>query len=706
MANQTVSTPSSELVFNNTYTANCSQQYINDIVAAEKACESLWTNAVTVNITFDEQAKGNNGFLASNSWASWVQVSYAQLNSALPASDSLPGTDPTGGHTWYLPEAYARMLGLSSSTPSVDDTVTLNSSYNWSFGQDVVDTIEHEISEGAMGRVGGLGDQNSVWSTMDLFRYSSPGVRDLTDGRDGKTTYFSSNGSTLSSLPFNNEYNSNGTKNNSGDTADFTQQDAFGTGSPGETNTLSQTDIAVMDALGWTSPPPAPVLVNDNPLSVTVGGSGAITADDLRFSDSGFTDAQLIYTVTSGPSHGTLLKAGQAVSQFTQADIDSGLVQYRENGDSATGDAFSFLVTDPTGGQTGNSFQIDIQSPPQSGVINLPPNASYTDTQPNQTIIGGGGTTSVSLQSTGSVFRGDAGSDSVTVTGSNNTVIGAGGHATVDAVAGSVLILGGSGPLVLDGGAGAATVRSGTGPITVAGGAGASPLIFHNSGPLFFSGGSGPATVVGGSGAETIFANGGGGHFWGGSGEMLFVGGSGASTAVGGSGASTLFGGSSGRDLLVAGTGPSTLVGVGSGNQLVGIGTNPDVLISGGGNETLVGSADGGSDVMYANNGDDALFGGSGNDILVAASGNTQMIAGSGADLFVFSNGNAGGSAVIWNFAKQQDHVGLYGYGPHVVRSILKSAVVASGSTAVTLRDNTRITFADVRHLSAHNFVS
>ena len=58
MATQTVSTPDSGLIFNNTYTANCSQQYISCIVAAENTYESLWSNSLTINITFDEQATG------------------------------------------------------------------------------------------------------------------------------------------------------------------------------------------------------------------------------------------------------------------------------------------------------------------------------------------------------------------------------------------------------------------------------------------------------------------------------------------------------------------------------------------------------------------------------------------------------------------------------------------------------------------------
>src|SRR6516162_914836 len=96
---------------------------------------------------------------------------------------------------------------------------------------------------------GGLGDQGSGWwSVMDLFRYSAPGIRDFTDGRDGLTTYFSSNGDVLSSLSFNNQYNYS-THVNMADVADFTQQDVFGNGGG---DGLSPTDIAVMNALGWT----------------------------------------------------------------------------------------------------------------------------------------------------------------------------------------------------------------------------------------------------------------------------------------------------------------------------------------------------------------------------------------------------------------------------------------------------------------------
>src|SRR5262249_3266356 len=160
-------------------------------------------------------AMGRNGILAENSF--YVDyVSYSQLKSALAAHATnsyaasavaaLPATDPSAGAGWALPASYAQMLGLASSSPSPEDFITLNTSYYPTFGQDVVGTLEHEISEGAMGRIGGLGDAG-LWSTMDLFRYNGAGQPDYTDGRDGQTTYFSYNGGkTLSSLSFNNEF--------------------------------------------------------------------------------------------------------------------------------------------------------------------------------------------------------------------------------------------------------------------------------------------------------------------------------------------------------------------------------------------------------------------------------------------------------------------------------------------------------------------
>jgi hypothetical protein len=295
----TVSVAGSGLVFNNTITAGFSQAFENCIILAEQTLAQNWGNSVTLNISFAATNQGNTGGLASNSF--YVDdVSYATLRNALAAHEqgnsygqqaaaSLPLTDPNpvGGTDWALPEAYARMLGLGGSAPSVDDTVSFNTYYSWNYGQDVANTLIHEITEGAMGRIGGLGDQNSSWSTMDLFRFNGSGSRDYTDGRDGSAAYFSYNGgqwrSSAAGLSFNNEYASGKqgvVQQNAGDTADWNQVDVFGAGAPGETNTLSQTDLQLMDVLGWTpvsstavpsSPPPVPAATTADMLTQDTG---------------------------------------------------------------------------------------------------------------------------------------------------------------------------------------------------------------------------------------------------------------------------------------------------------------------------------------------------------------------------------------------------------------------------------------------------
>ena len=202
--------------FHNNFDSTCTAQFEQCVVNAEQTLTFLFSNTTTVNVSFTEKALGTNDQFALTNSTSFVPVSYAALKAALPASDVLPATDPNpagGPSDWSLPEAYARMLGLSSTKPAVDGSVTLNTSFNWSYGQDVTNGVIHELSE-IMGRVSGLGDQTysdgtPYWSTMDLFRYSAPGVHDYTDGRDGETTYFSSDGTTLSSnagLSFNNQY--------------------------------------------------------------------------------------------------------------------------------------------------------------------------------------------------------------------------------------------------------------------------------------------------------------------------------------------------------------------------------------------------------------------------------------------------------------------------------------------------------------------
>jgi hypothetical protein len=100
----------------------------------------------------------------------------------------------------------------------------------------------------------------------------------LHGGRDGVAIYFSSDGAVTTSqgagLSFNNEYNSDGTQNNTGDTAEWTQQAVFGSTGTGETLTVNQTNSIAWPPRGgqfWLNFPKAR-RIDGNLVCVTVRG--------------------------------------------------------------------------------------------------------------------------------------------------------------------------------------------------------------------------------------------------------------------------------------------------------------------------------------------------------------------------------------------------------------------------------------------------
>jgi len=289
--NFSVSTSGSGLVFNNTivgtYPGSTLTEFDNDVILAEQALEKEATNSVTINVVLDGTSQGANGDGADNAFDLYG-FSYSALRSALQTQEeqsgntygntaalNLPATSVYSGDTFYLPTSYARMLGLTNASGGVgidpsgnftsgsfDDAVVLNTYYVSDYGQDAVNALMHELSEGGMGRIGGLGDQNGVWSTMDLFRYTAGGTLDDSDGRDNTLTYFSYNGGASSSqsvgLYFNNEY-SGATYENGADVADWglTDPTADVFGDVSTVAGLSQTDDEILGALGWTPMAPA-----------------------------------------------------------------------------------------------------------------------------------------------------------------------------------------------------------------------------------------------------------------------------------------------------------------------------------------------------------------------------------------------------------------------------------------------------------------
>src|SRR5207244_5313320 len=123
------------------------------------------------------------------------QVRSALVSDAKTADDSttantLPANSPLGGATYWVARAEAKALGLLGANASTDGSVGFSSSAN-TFDYDRSDgisaglydfygVIAHEFSE-VMGRQLMVGESfnghpNSL-EPMDLFHYSSPGVR-------------------------------------------------------------------------------------------------------------------------------------------------------------------------------------------------------------------------------------------------------------------------------------------------------------------------------------------------------------------------------------------------------------------------------------------------------------------------------------------------------------------------------------------------
>jgi len=87
----------------------------------------------------------------------------------------------------------------------------------------------------------------SEYTPLDLFSYSSPGVRSLTNGGH----YFSLDGSDLLE-----EYNNNAA--NGGDIADWLpaiKGDSYGDGHLGVEGQVTPTDLRELDLLGWKRTP-------------------------------------------------------------------------------------------------------------------------------------------------------------------------------------------------------------------------------------------------------------------------------------------------------------------------------------------------------------------------------------------------------------------------------------------------------------------
>jgi hypothetical protein len=108
-----------------------------------------------------------------------------------------------------------------------------------------------------------------------------------------------------------------------------------------------------------------PTVMTNAGLIVAKGSSAVIGHAALDTADPDNTSSQLVYTISAAPTHGTLQLGGQAVTTFTQADLDAGRVSYVNDGSAATTDGFTFTVSDGTVSTGSAAFAIAVDTVPQ-----------------------------------------------------------------------------------------------------------------------------------------------------------------------------------------------------------------------------------------------------------------------------------------------------------------------------------------------------
>jgi Ca2+-binding RTX toxin-like protein len=544
---EAVTQAGSGLVFINDYDATVSAAYRDAIIAAEHDLQSHFTNPVTINVSFALQPL-DGAFAAQNSFST-LFVSYATLTSALrahavSADDQLavagfPAADPSGGAGWSVTTAQARILGLASQTNQVDLTVTLNSNLAWTFGQDAIGAIEHEITEGGFGRVGSLGQQSSRWAPLDLFRFTATGERDYTGGADGVTTYFGVDAQHVTSLAYHNAISASG-QDDGQDLGDWasTHGDAFGPGGPNSPGTMSATDLRVLDVLGWNSTPYTPpadefassVGDTSHPFgSLASGGSaaGVLQAAGDRDLFRVQLQAGVSYVVKLTGAFGG---GGTLADPFLRLDDSSGAVVASDDDIVSGSNPDSQIVFTP---QTSGTYYVEAggfadgytgtytvslsgggTGQPTAGADALQASASMTE------IHGGAGDDTITGWAGADFLTGDDGADVINGGSAFDRTNGNAGNDTVHGNAGDDWVTGGKdndvlygddGNDIINGNLGNDTADGGAGNDTVRGGQ-SDDVLSGGAGDDYIAGDLGNDTMSGGSGADTFRAFAGGGH--------------------------------------------------------------------------------------------------------------------------------------------------------------------------------------------------
>lgn len=306
----------------------------------------------------------------------------------------------------------------------------------------------------------------------------------------------------------------------------------------------------------------------------------------------------------------------------------------------------------------------------------------------------------------------------VSVPGGYTYVVDASGGASPLAVIGAPNFLGGNGPLQVTGIGGSVVTGNGddvfnmSGAYTVAAGGGNDQYNLAGTGQVSLGGGLSLINIV--TGADTIFAGASPGTtgLVGNSGSVFFYAGPASANTA---------------DFITGGSAGNTIVGAANNTVIyasslaAGASAPGALLVAGAGNETIYGAPSRSNDLFYGSfSGDanDLLWAGAGNDALVAGSGNQSLVGGSGTDTFYVANTSLLSTISNTTVTPGKDTIflesgsnnlalvgydTLYGGVPGGASTAVKAAL-ATGNSAVTLRDGTTLTF--VGNTSGLNVIS
>lgn len=365
--------------------------------------DTAFANDITLNIHVGWGEVGGSvipsGFLGRSEEAQAPAFDYATVrdvliahgtsNTQLAAFATLPASDPTGGGTFDIGRAEAKALSLiGADDPVIDGWVGFSASANWSYDPTatpagtqyyLVGSIEHEISE-VMGRDSLLGVNGehyaNGWGVPDLFRFSAPGVRELVPGPVHATGYFSIDNGATSLGSWNNHLAK-------GDLGDWDSgfgsgggpgpfgNDAFNNESnPGVINGLTQNDLTLMQALGWSPSLPDNFVQNGEIFFVAANHGAA----DLIVQPGGTLDVAGVASGAAlqggngeiyggGAIHGLVVGAGSTLT------VDSGGLA---DGVTIAGGLVDFVSGAAAGSTpivfhgTGGTLEIDGHAPPSN----------------------------------------------------------------------------------------------------------------------------------------------------------------------------------------------------------------------------------------------------------------------------------------------------------------------------------------------------